>query len=79
MTITSTSRNGWVAEWSNAHAWKACLPQGNQGSNPCPSALFVLVIDRYPPLTLRRVRTCKVWRTFTTLALGSTPRKFAPG
>ncbi len=29
---------GWVAEWSNAHAWKACLPQGNQGSNPCPSA-----------------------------------------
>ena len=30
---------GWVAEWSNAHAWKACLPQGNQGSNPCPSAL----------------------------------------
>ena len=31
-------RNGWVAEWSNAHAWKACLPQGNQGSNPCPSA-----------------------------------------
>lgn len=30
--------NGWVAEWSNAHAWKACLPKGNQGSNPCPSA-----------------------------------------
>src|ERR1700730_3582527 len=29
---------GWVAEWSNAHAWKACLPKGNQGSNPCPSA-----------------------------------------
>ena len=27
-----------MAEWSNAHAWKACLPQGNQGSNPCPSA-----------------------------------------
>src|SRR5207302_314005 len=29
---------GWVAEWSNAHAWKACLPQGNGGSNPPPSA-----------------------------------------
>ena len=27
-----------MAEWSNAHAWKACLPKGNQGSNPCPSA-----------------------------------------
>src|ERR1700719_3801138 len=37
---------GWVAEWSNAHAWKACLPKGNQGSNPCPSVplfLFLLV------------------------------------
>ncbi len=34
----SASLRGWVAEWSNAHAWKACLPQGNQGSNPCPSA-----------------------------------------
>ena len=33
-----TSKNGWVAEWSNAHAWKACLPKGNGGSNPSPSA-----------------------------------------
>src|SRR5260221_14736110 len=32
------AENGWVAEWSNAHAWKACLPQGNGGSNPPPSA-----------------------------------------
>ena len=39
---------GWVAEWSNAHAWKACLPKGNQGSNPCPSApsLFRAALDR---------------------------------
>ncbi len=35
---------GWVAEWSNAHAWKACLPQGNQGSNPCPSAIGRAVV-----------------------------------
>src|SRR5213079_2812116 len=34
----SFAPGGWVAEWSNAHAWKACLPKGNQGSNPCPSA-----------------------------------------
>src|SRR5947209_7795132 len=70
---------GWVAEWSNAHAWKACLPQGNQGSNPCPSV---------PPdrdrsygcvAALRRVITCNVCRTLTTLALGNTPRKFPPG
>ena len=29
--------------------------------------------------TVLRVSTCNVCRTFTTLALGSTPRKFAPG
>src|ERR1043165_1165739 len=37
---------GWVAEWSNAHAWKACLPKGNQGSNPCPSARTSDAISR---------------------------------
>ena len=29
---------GWVAEWSNAHAWKACVQQCTEGSNPSPSA-----------------------------------------
>ena len=29
---------GGVAEWLKAHAWKACLPKGNAGSNPAPSA-----------------------------------------
>lgn len=47
---------GWVAEWSNAHAWKACLPQGNQGSNPCPSAIAL-------------VRLLAVLLTFATTAL----------
>jgi hypothetical protein len=27
-----------MAEWLKAHAWKACIPQGIQGSNPCLSA-----------------------------------------
>ena len=31
---------GEMAEWLKAHAWKACLPQGNQGSNPCLSAIL---------------------------------------
>ena len=35
-------RFGWVAEWSIAHAWKACLPQGNGGSNPPPSAPLII-------------------------------------
>jgi hypothetical protein len=29
---------GEMAEWLKAHAWKACIPQGIQGSNPCLSA-----------------------------------------
>ena len=28
-----------MAEWLKAHAWKACLPQGNVGSNPTLSAI----------------------------------------
>jgi hypothetical protein len=30
---------GQMAEWLKAHAWKACIPQGIQGSNPCLSAI----------------------------------------
>ena len=29
---------GEVAEWSKAHAWKACIPYGIEGSNPSLSA-----------------------------------------
>ena len=25
--------------WSSAHAWKACIPQGIEGSNPSLSAI----------------------------------------
>jgi hypothetical protein len=36
-----------MAEWLKAHAWKACIPQGIQGSNPCLSAItFVINILR---------------------------------
>ncbi len=31
--------NGEVAEWLKALAWKACLLNGNVGSNPTLSAL----------------------------------------
>ena len=27
-----------MAEWLKAHAWKACLLYGNEGSNPSPSS-----------------------------------------
>jgi hypothetical protein len=32
--------SGEMAEWLKAHAWKACLPQGNVGSNPTLSAII---------------------------------------
>jgi hypothetical protein len=31
---------GEVSEWPIEHAWKACLPQGNEGSNPSLSAFY---------------------------------------
>ncbi len=30
--------SGEMAEWLKAHAWKACVPQGTEGSNPSLSA-----------------------------------------
>ena len=34
---------GEVAEWSKAHAWKACIPlKGIEGSNPSLSARFLM-------------------------------------
>jgi hypothetical protein len=35
---SSPLHSGEMAEWLKAHAWKACIPQGIQGSNPCLSA-----------------------------------------
>ena len=29
-----------MAEWSIAHAWKACKPHGFMGSNPIPSTTY---------------------------------------
>src|ERR1700743_554491 len=37
--VCSTPCSGEMAEWLKAHAWKACIPQGIQGSNPCLSAI----------------------------------------
>jgi hypothetical protein len=34
-----------MAEWLKAHAWKACLPQGNVGSNPTLSAILLNLED----------------------------------
>ena len=32
-----------MAEWSIAHAWKACKPNGFMGSNPISSTMMVVM------------------------------------
>ena len=36
--------NGEVAEWSKAHAWKVCIRQRIEGSNPSLTAILFAVI-----------------------------------
>ena len=38
---------GKMAEWSNAHAWKACIPQGIGGSNPPLSASLFFIFSAF--------------------------------
>jgi hypothetical protein len=38
VSLEAPTSRGEMAEWLKAHAWKACIPQGIQGSNPCLSA-----------------------------------------
>jgi hypothetical protein len=39
LVFSKEQQAGEMAEWLKAHAWKACIPQGIQGSNPCLSAI----------------------------------------
>jgi hypothetical protein len=32
-------QDGQVSEWPKEHAWKACIPQGIEGSNPSLTAI----------------------------------------
>ncbi len=38
LVIFGTQSFGGMAEWLKAHAWKACLLNCNEGSNPSPSS-----------------------------------------
>jgi hypothetical protein len=29
-----------LSEWLKEHAWKVCVPQGTEGSNPSLSAIY---------------------------------------
>ena len=37
--------NGEVAEWSKAHAWKVCIRQRIEGSNPSSPPLIIHYIQ----------------------------------
>ena len=41
MDSGSVSQTGEMAEWSKAHAWKVCIRQRIEGSNPSLSAIHV--------------------------------------
>lgn len=41
-------RRGRVV-WPSAHAWRACFPQGNEGSNPSLSAWKMVGVAIPPP------------------------------
>ncbi len=36
-------QNGQVSEWPKEHAWKVCIPQGIEGSNPSLTAIIILL------------------------------------
>ncbi len=42
LTFKLLKKNGRVSEWSKEHAWKVCVSQGTEGSNPSlsDSSLF---------------------------------------
>ena len=40
----SSAQLGEVSEWLKEHAWKVCIPQGIEGSNPSLTAILTPVI-----------------------------------
>ena len=46
MRFGQQNKQGEVAEWSKAHAWKVCeLQKGSAGSNPALSAKYLLTVN----------------------------------
>jgi hypothetical protein len=55
-----------VPEWSIGHAWRACVPQGTEGSNPSPS-----VLPRNEELTTNEARNRSDSITHSITSLGT--------
>ena len=49
---------GEVAEWLNAHAWKACLRQRNGGSNPPLSAKIIKAVHFCRAFFVNETKAC---------------------
>ena len=68
-------QDGEMAEWLKAHAWKACLPQGNQGSNPCLSAkhlpkVLKTKVKHIESWSCRREQSARIVRIYMRIGLG---------
>lgn len=35
---------GELSEWPKEHAWKVCIPQGIEGSNPSLTAIYLIQV-----------------------------------
>src|SRR5690606_36393933 len=64
---------GQVAEWSNAHAWKACVGQPTEGSNPSLSATLEGPSDSHSGIFV--FGRCEPGRTTTARRIS--PRRIA--
>ena len=42
-----------MAEWSKAHAWKVCIRQRIEGSNPSLSATYTFIMMQRSPINLQ--------------------------
>ncbi len=38
-------KRGEVSEWPKEHAWKVCIPQGIEGSNPSLTAIYSIYVS----------------------------------
>ena len=61
---------GEMAEWLKAHAWKACIPQGIQGSNPCLSANYPSKGVQQDPINNNNL--LKIMKFLSYIVLGGT-------
>ena len=68
--LNKSSKNGEVSEWLKEHAWKVCIRQRIEGSNPSLTAIF--------KEELQQCGFFCIWNSRNRLWEGENPRGFEP-